>query len=88
MIYELPQFEGVQKNFTSFDIIYNKSEPVYYFGTNEGIYYYKKNKWYRITKNNGLSDNRINTIKSFQINLYVYTENGLSVIHDGKLIIV
>lgn len=84
-IYELPQFEGIQKNYTSFDILYENSEPVYYFGTNEGIHYYKNNKWYRITKKDGLLDNRINTLKSFQNKLYVCTEKGLSVIHEGKI---
>ncbi len=85
LIYELPHFERDQNIFTSFDIIYENSEPVYYFGTNEGIHYYKNNKWYRITKNDGLLNNRINTIKSYQNKLYVCTENGLSVINDGKI---
>ncbi len=85
LINETPQLNGTYKNFTSFDFIYENNKQILYFGTYEGVFYYKDKKWGRISKNDGLIDDRVNTVKNFQNKLYVCTENGLSVIHDGKI---
>ncbi|NJD21554.1 MAG: hypothetical protein FIA82_02625 [Melioribacter sp.] len=85
LIDELPQLNTIYKNFTSFDFIYENNKQILYFGTNEGVFLYKDKKWSRISQNEGLIDDRVNTVKSFQNKLYVCTENGLSVIHDGKV---
>jgi len=85
LISEIPQLAGIQKNYTSFDFIYENNKQILCFGTNEGVFLYKDKKWSRISQKDGLIDDRVNTIKSFQNKLYVCTENGLSVIHDGKV---
>ena len=85
LIDEIPQLNGIYKNFTSFDFIYENNKQILYFGTYEGVFFYKDRKWSRISQKEGLIDDRVNTVKSFQNKLYVCTENGLSVIDDGKI---
>ncbi len=84
-INEIPQLNGTRKIFTSFDFIYENNKQILCFGTNEGVFFYKDKKWSRISQKEGLIDDRVNTVKSFQNKLYVCTENGLSVFHDGKI---
>lgn len=85
LIDEIPQLNGMYQNFTSFDLIYENNKQILYFGTYEGVFFYKDKKWSRISQKEGLIDNRVNTVKTFQNKLYVCTENGLSVIQDGKI---
>ncbi len=85
LINNLPSLKGNIKYYTSFDLIYEKNKLILFLGTLEGVYKYEDNKWTNISVKEGLINNQVNTIKNINNKLYVCTENGLSIIENGKV---
>ncbi len=77
--------KGDVQLYTAFDLHYDNGNLKLILGTHDGIYIYSNGVWTHLTKSNGLLDNQINFIKSYNGSVYVCTEKGVSVIHDGKI---
>lgn len=54
-----------------------------YIGTAEGLLLYRENRWYSITKKDGLISNNINQVKNVGGKLFISTNEGISVLQNG-----
>lgn len=55
-------------------------------GTNNlGIYLFDGNRWTHLTVDNGLPDNRINSLAVWKDRVYVATDSGISVLQNRKI---
>ena len=82
----LPEIRNVNNNLntTSFVIFYENDNPVICIGTYSGIYLFKNNKWEKFTKNDGLLDDFVFSVKEYKNKLFIVTKGGLSVFDGNK----
>ena len=76
--------DGFQSSFTSFDVFYENGVPVVLAGTaDKGFVKMKDKQWKIYSMAEGLPDNRINSVRGFEGNIYAATPSGLFCLHDG-----
>ncbi|RJP68615.1 MAG: hypothetical protein C4539_08565 [Ignavibacteriales bacterium] len=77
--------DNISKNtLTSFEIIYEGNNIILCLGTLNGLYLYKNNRWRVLTSENGLPDNRINSLCRLNNKLFVCTGKGISIYSNGQ----
>lgn len=71
--------------FLSFEIYAEKGKQVLCAGTNNGLWLYHDNRWHEMNTKDGLAGTEINHLKYSEGKLYISTNNGISVLQNGKI---
>ncbi|MCX6150615.1 MAG: PAS domain S-box protein [Ignavibacteriales bacterium] len=69
----------------SFDVSYIDNIPQLCFGTTNGIYLFKNNIWTHLSKEDGLLDNNVYTVKFYQGKFFICTQKGISILEGNKI---
>jgi len=72
--------------FNTFLVTSTETEERIYLGTNEfGLLIYSQEKWRQLTPRNGLLGSRVNALVNWRKQVYVATDNGISIIRGDDI---
>ncbi len=74
----------VKLGVTAFEPVRMNGELILCLGTDQGLFIYQNTHWKKLTAKDGLPDNQINNITSYENKVYLSTGNGYSVFDGNK----